>query len=89
MSLDKKTKASVIKQFQISGTDTGSPEVQVALLSSKIGRLADHLKQHRKDNHSRRGLLQMLSKRRRLLLFLCGQDESRYKNLIGKVGLSK
>lgn len=89
MSLDKQTKASLIKKFQTSTGDTGSPEIQVALLSSKIDKLADHLKQHRKDNHSRRGLLQMISKRRRLLFFLRNQEEDRYKKVIGQIGLAK
>ena len=69
--------------------DTGSPEVQVALLTEKINRLTGHLKLHKLDNHSRRGLLKMVSKRRRLLHYLTQIDPPRYKNIIGSLGLSK
>jgi len=89
MSLDKKSKEKIIKKFQTAKGDTGSPEVQIALISNKIDALANHLKEHRKDNHSRRGLLQMLSKRRRLLYYLRNHDEARYQELLGKLGLSK
>lgn len=83
---DKKT---IIEKFAIKKGDTGSPEVQVALLTHKIKNLTDHLKIHRKDSHSRRGLLSMVSKRRRLLTYLKDKDEKRYKFLIKKLGLKK
>lgn len=82
-------KARIIAKFAIKKGDTGSPEVQVALLTFKIEKLVDHLKIHRKDNHSRRGLLSMVSKRRRLLTYLKNKDPKRYKTLIKKLGLKK
>jgi len=69
--------------------DTGSPEVQITLLSERISTLSDHLKKHRKDNHSRRGLLQMVNKRRRLLAYLKRKDEERYNSVLQKLELSK
>lgn len=89
MSLDKTIKETVMKKFATKSGDTGSPEVQVALLTEKINHLTAHLKDHKKDNHSRRGLLKMVSKRRRLLRYLLQKDENRYRELINKVGLSK
>ncbi len=89
MALTKTKKKEVIGAFQIHERDTGSPEVQVALLTEKISQLTDHLKTHKKDNHSRRGLLKMVSKRRRLLRYLMTKDEVRYRTLIDKVGLAK
>lgn len=82
-------KKKIIEDFAIKKGDTGSPEVQVALLTYKIKKLTEHLKIHRKDNHSRRGLLSMVSKRRRLLTYLKNKDEKRYKVLIKKLGLKK
>ncbi len=82
-------KKKILKKFGIHDKDTGSPEVQVALLTSRIQDLAGHLKEHRKDFSSRRGLLQMVNKRRRLLLYLRKKDEDRYRKILGKVGLSK
>ena len=82
-------KKKIIEDFAIKKGDTGSPEVQVALLTYKIRKLTEHLKNHRKDNHSRRGLLSMVSKRRRLLAYLKNKDEKRYKTLIKKLGLKK
>ena len=79
MALQKETKQLIIKNNAINATDTGSPEVQVALLSEKISKLADHLKLHKKDNHSRRGLLQMVNKRRRLISYLKRKDVERYQ----------
>jgi len=81
MSLDTKEKKKIIDKFAQNASDTGSPEVQVALLSGKIGRLSSHLKIHRKDAHSRRGLLSMVSKRRRLLNYLKEKDENRFQTL--------
>ena len=82
-------KKKIIEDFAIKKGDTGSPEVQVALLTYKIKKLTKHLKIHRKDDHSRRGLLSMVSKRRRLLTYLKNKDEKRYKALIKKLGLKK
>lgn len=89
MALNKDSKNKIIKANRVHETDTGSPEVQVAILSEKITKLSDHLKLHKKDNHSRRGLLQMVNKRRRLLAFLKKTDEDRYTNLIEKLGIGK
>ena len=89
MSLDKDTKQQVMTKFSTKTGDTGSPEVQVALLTEKINHLVSHLKIHKKDNHSRRGLLKMVSKRRRLLRYLMNKNEVRYRDLINKVGLAK
>lgn len=89
MSLDKDTKQQVMGKFATKSGDTGSPEVQVALLTEKINHLVSHLKIHKKDNHSRRGLLKMVSKRRRLLRYLMTKNETRYRELINKVGISK
>lgn len=89
MALNKQTKEDIMKKFATKAGDTGSPEVQVALLTEKITQLTDHLKTHKKDNHSRRGLLKMVSKRRRLLRYLMTKDETRYRGLIDKVGLAK
>lgn len=89
MSLNKDTKQQVMGKFATKAGDTGSPEVQVALLTEKINHLVGHLKLHKKDNHSRRGLLKMVSKRRRLLRYLMTKNETRYRELIGRVGLAK
>lgn len=78
-----------MKNAQLHNDDTGSPEVQVAILSERITRLSDHLKDHKKDNHSRRGLLQMVNKRRRLLSYLKKKSEERYTALVEKLELSK
>ena len=87
--LTKDEKQKTIKGFTTHAGDTGSPEVQVALLSKRIESLTAHLKEHKKDNHSRRGLLQMVSKRRRLLAYLQGKDDKRYKELTKKLGMKK
>ena len=87
--LATKKKQAVIKKHQVHEKDTGSPEVQVAVLSTQIDELAKHLKKHKKDNHSRRGLLKQVSKRRRLLSFLLKRSEERYKTLVQKLGLQK
>lgn len=89
MVVEGKKKQSVIKTSQLHKDDTGSPEVQVALLSEKISNLSEHLKLHKKDNHSRRGLLQMVNKRRRLLTYLKKKSEERYNSLIEKLDLNK
>lgn len=89
MALTKKQKNQIIKDFQLFEGDTGSPEVQIALLTASIQELTDHLKQHKKDNHSRRGLLKQVAKRRRLLSFLKTRSEDRYKEILKKLELSK
>ena len=82
-------KPSVMKDFRTHDTDTGSPEVQVALLTNRITYLTDHFKSNAKDHHSRRGLLKLVSKRRRLLDYLKGEDSARYHKLIERLGLRK
>ena len=82
-------KAQVVKTYQRSGNDTGSTEVQVALLTERINGLTDHFKSHVKDNHSRRGLLKMVSQRRKLLDYLKLKDADKYRGLIEKLGLRK
>jgi small subunit ribosomal protein S15 len=89
MALKLTEKQKIIKQFaQVKG-DTGSPEVQIALLTAQVKKLTDHLKEHKKDVHSRRGLLAMVSKRRRLLNYLMKKDKTRYKKIVEKLKLSK
>lgn len=83
------TKASIIKDYQTHEGDTGSPEVQVALLTYRIKDLTEHLKTHKKDHASRRGLLQMVGQRSSLLKYLTKTDRERYTNLIGRLGLRK
>lgn len=87
MPLDPTQKQEIIKKFQTVDGDTGSPEVQIALLTRRIDRLTEHLKGHNHDNHSRRGLLSMIAKRRRLINFLEKVDKTRSKDIIKKVGL--
>ena len=89
MSITAEKKAELIKAHGQSEGDTGSPEVQVAILTSRIVTLTDHFKTHAKDNHSRRGLLMMVNKRRSLLDYLKREDANRYTDLIGKLGLRK
>ena len=89
MALSKEEKKEIIKKFAREKSDTGSPEVQIALLSLQIDKLASHLKEHSKDVHSRRGLLSMISKRRRLLTYLKKRDEERFKNLNKELELEK
>lgn len=89
MGLTVNEKQKIIKEFAQTKDDTGSPEVQIALLTKKIEKLAEHLKGHKKDVHSRRGLLAMIAKRRRLLNYLIKKDESRYKQLNRVLKLSK
>ncbi len=87
MSLTNQAKTEVVAKYQRAAGDTGSPEVQVALLSARIGDLAGHFQQHKKDVHSRRGLLQMVSKRRKLLAYLKRINYPRYLKLIGELNL--
>ena len=89
MSLNKDEKFGIIKKFAREKGDTGSPEVQVALLTVQINKLVEHLKDHKKDVHSRRGLLSMIAKRRRLLSYLKRRDEERYKVLVQNLEIEK
>jgi len=89
MSLTAERKLEVVKQFATKPGDTGSPEVQVAVLSERINGLTEHFKSHVKDNHSRRGLLKMVSQRRRLLDYLKKTDKARYDTIISKLGLRR
>ncbi len=82
-------KSATIAEHRLHETDTGSPEVQVALLSERIGHLTEHLKTHKKDHHSRRGLLMLVGRRRRLLKYLRDNDVDRYRALIAKLGLRR
>ena len=83
------SREDIIKKVAVSPTDTGSPEVQIALLTKRILELTEHLKTHKKDNHSRRGLLQMVGKRRRFLEYLKRKDEKRYGAMLELTGLNK
>ena len=85
--LTPKEKNALIKKYQIHKDDTGSPEVQVAILTKEIEQVSEHLKTHRKDNHSRRGLLKMVGNRRRLLRYLKGEDEKRFDKIVDKLKL--
>jgi len=89
MPAAKEGKHKTISRFRTHGKDTGSPEVQVALLSERIGYLTEHLKTHQKDHGSRRGLLMLVSRRRRLLTYLKDHDAERYKTLIQKLGIRR
>jgi small subunit ribosomal protein S15 len=89
MALDPTAKQQIIKKYAQGKGDTGSPEVQIALLTEKINKLAEHLKIHKKDNHSRRGLISMVSKRRRLLFYLQKKEVKRFQDVTKKLGLSK
>ncbi|GAQ26207.1 MULTISPECIES: 30S ribosomal protein S15 [Tepidanaerobacter] len=89
MALTKEIKQSIINEYKIHETDTGSPEVQVAMLTERINELTEHLKEHKKDHHSRRGLLKMVGKRRALLNYLKKNDPERYRSLIEKLELRK
>jgi small subunit ribosomal protein S15 len=89
MSLLKEKKEEIVKEFKKHDTDTGSPEVQIALLSERITSLAEHFKKHKKDFHSRRGLLMIVNKRRKLLAYLKSTENEKYKELIKKLGLRK
>ena len=89
MSLNPERKLEVVQQYAIKPGDTGSPEVQIAVLSERINGLTDHFKSHVKDNHSRRGLLKMVSTRRKLLDYLKKTDKARYDSIISKLGLRR
>jgi small subunit ribosomal protein S15 len=89
MSISASRKAEVIKTYATKSGDTGSPEVQVAVLSERINNLTEHFKSHVKDNHSRRGLLKLVSQRRQLLDYLARTDEARYKSLIERLGIRR
>lgn len=89
MSITPERKTELIKEYATKEGDTGSPEVQIAILSERIANLTEHFKGHKKDNHSRRGLLAMVSKRRRLLDYVKDIEEARYKSLIERLGLRR
>jgi small subunit ribosomal protein S15 len=89
MSITAERKLELIKEYATKADDTGSPEVQVAILTERISNLTEHFKTHGKDNHSRRGLLKMVSQRRRLLDYVKASDEERYKKLIGRLGIRR
>lgn len=89
MTLRSEEKLSIIEEFRAHEKDTGSAEVQIALLTKRIDELTEHLKEHKKDHHSRRGLLKMVGKRRRLLNYLKEKDVERYRQLIEKLGLRR
>jgi small subunit ribosomal protein S15 len=89
MSLSKETKGTIITQYAIHPSDTGSPEVQIAILSERISYLTEHFKTHKKDHASRRGLLKIVGKRRRLLDYLRTYNVDRYREVIGKLGIRK
>jgi len=89
MSITAEEKAKVMKDFATKEGDTGSPEVQVAILTSRITTVTEHFKSHKKDNHSRRGLLKMVALRRKLLDYVKAKDESRYQDLIKRLGIRR
>jgi len=89
MSITLEEKAKVMKEFATKEGDTGSPEVQIAILSSRIATLTEHFKTHKKDNHSRRGLLKLVALRRKLLDYTKSKDEARYQDLIKRLGLRR
>ncbi|MEM1376276.1 MAG: 30S ribosomal protein S15 [Pseudomonadota bacterium] len=89
MSITAERKAELIQKFATKAGDTGSPEVQVAVLTERINNLTEHFKGHKKDNHSRRGLLKMVSQRRKLLDYVKGKEEARYQKLISELGIRR
>ncbi|HHX51155.1 MAG TPA: 30S ribosomal protein S15 [Clostridia bacterium] len=89
MALDVASKQQIIEEFKTHDGDTGSPEVQIAILTKRINQLTEHLKIHKKDHHSRRGLLKMVGQRRGLLNYLLKKDVERYRQVIGKLGLRR
>ena len=89
MSITQERKNELVKEYATNAGDTGSPEVQVAVLTERIRNLTEHFKDHKKDNHSRRGLLKMVSQRRRLLDYVRGKNEERYKSLISRLGIRR
>lgn len=89
MSFEKEQKQTIISSYKLHDTDTGSPEVQIALLTERINYLSEHFKSHKNDHHSRRGLLKLISQRRKLLDYLRKIDKGRYESVIGRLGLRK
>ena len=89
MSITAERKSELMKEYATKDGDTGSPEVQVAILTERITNLTEHFKDHKKDNHSRRGLLKMVSQRRRLLDYVKAKEEARYKDLIQRLGIRR
>jgi small subunit ribosomal protein S15 len=89
MSLSLERKREIINEFKTHENDTGSPEVQIAILTTRINELNEHLREHKKDHHSRRGLLKMVGQRRNLLNYLKNKDITRYRNVIQKLGLRR
>ena len=89
MALVKDKKTDIIGEYKHHESDTGSPEVQVALLTARINQLTEHLKEHKKDHHSRRGLLMMVGQRRRLLNYLSNKDITRYREVVARLGLRR
>lgn len=89
MPLSREEKDAIIKEYHVHPSDTGSPEVQIALLTRRINQLVDHLKQHKQDEHSRRGLLRLVGQRRRHLTYLSRKDSARYREVVKKLGLRK
>jgi small subunit ribosomal protein S15 len=89
MALKKAEKSAIMDKFHTHTNDTGSPEVQIALLTTRINQLVEHLKGHKQDNHSRRGLLKMVGERRRHLTYLSKKDATRYKEIVSRLGLRK
>ena len=89
MSITAERKTALIAEYGTKQGDTGSPEVQVAVLTERIANLTEHFKTHKKDNHSRRGLLKLVSQRRRLLDYVKSKDEGRYRDLIGRLGIRR
>ena len=89
MALEKEQRTQLIGDFRVHGTDTGSPDVQIALLTERINQLIDHLRTHSHDHHSRRGLLKLVGRRRRLLAYLSDKDVERYRATIARLGLRK
>ena len=89
MSLSSENKSSIVADYARGEEDTGSPEVQVALLSARISELTEHFGEHKKDHHSRQGLLKMVNKRRKLLDYLKKKDQNRYRELISRLGLRR
>jgi len=89
MAISQERKNEIINQFKIHETDTGSPEVQIAVLTEEINTLNEHLRSHKKDHHSRRGLMKMVGRRRNLLTYLRNKDVQRYRELINSLGLRR
>lgn len=89
MSLSNQQKADVVKEYQLSASDTGSPEVQVALLTTRINQLTEHFSTHKQDHHSRQGLLRMVNQRRKLLDYVKSKDVERYRDLIKRLGIRR